>query len=58
MWSSDASALRASEAAVRALAERREKDYRLANHHLELGTDSTDDGAVRLYELLAPHCND
>jgi shikimate kinase len=47
-----------SDAELRALAERREKDYRLANHHLELGTDSTDDGAVRLYELLAPHCND
>lgn len=47
-----------SEAEVRALAERRKKDYRLANHHLELGTDSTDDGAVRLCELLAPYRND
>lgn len=47
-----------SEAEVRALAERREKDYRLANHHLELGTDSTDDNAVRLYELLAPYRSD
>lgn len=47
-----------SEAEVRALAERRKKDYRLANHHLELGTDSTDDGTVRLYELLAPYRSD
>ena len=47
-----------SEAEVRALAERRKKDYRLADHHLELGTDSTDDGAARLYELLAPYRGD
>lgn len=47
-----------SEAEVRALAHRRQKDYRLANHHLELGTDSTDDGAARLYELLAPYRDD
>ena len=47
-----------SEAAVRALAERRKKDYRLASHHLELGTDSTDDSAVHLYELLAPYRSD
>ena len=47
-----------SEADVRALAERRKKDYRLADHHLELGTDSTDDGAARLCELLAPYRGD
>ena len=47
-----------SEADVRALAERRNKDYRLANHYLELKTGSTDDGAARLYELLAPYRGD
>lgn len=47
-----------SEAEIHALAERRKKDYRLANHHLELGTDSTDDGAARLYELLTPYRGD
>ncbi len=47
-----------SEADVRALAERRKKDYRLANHHLELKTGSTDDGAAHLYELLAPNRGD
>ncbi len=47
-----------SEADVRALAERRKKDYRLANHHLELGTGTTDDGAAQLYELLAPYRGD
>ena len=47
-----------SEADVRALAERRKKDYRLANYHLELGTGSRDDGAAHLYELLAPYRGD
>lgn len=47
-----------NDAQVRALAERRKKDYRLANHHLDLGTDSTLDGAARLYELLAAHSDD
>lgn len=47
-----------SEAEGRALFERRKEDYRLANHHLELGTDSTDDGTSRLYELLAPYGGD
>ena len=45
-----------SEAEVRALAEQRKKEYRLANHHLELGTDSTEQieqGAARLYQLLS-----
>ena len=47
-----------SGADVRALAERRKKDYRLANYHLELGTGSRDDGAAHLYELLAPYRGD
>ncbi len=44
-----------SAADVRALAERRKKDYGLADHHLELSTNSTDDGTAHLYELLAPY---
>ena len=47
-----------NEADVRALAERRRKYYRLANHHLELKTGSTDDGTAHLYELLAPYRGD
>jgi shikimate kinase len=43
------------EAEARALAYRREQYYLLANHRLELGTDSTDEGASRLHELLAPY---
>ena len=47
-----------SEADVRALVERRKKYYRLANHHIELGAGSMDDGTAYLYELLAPYRGD
>ena len=47
-----------SEAEVRALAQQRKNDYRQANHHLELGTDSIDDCAARLCELLATYRGD
>lgn len=47
-----------NEAEARALAERRKKYYRLAKHHLELGTDSTEDGTARLYGLLESHIGD
>lgn len=44
-----------NEAEARALAERREKYYRLANHHLELGTEPATDSADRLSQLLASY---
>lgn len=47
-----------SEAEARALAEQRKKDYRLANHHLVIGTDSTDEAAAKLEDLLASYRND
>jgi shikimate kinase len=54
----DARPLWRSEREARDLAERRKTTYLLANHRLELGTDSTEEGVTRLFELLASYRSD